>query len=158
MEIYLRINVYICQSNIKGKNMKLFRTIAAALVVAMFSVPAFATEMSGDDENKKQENVMVGDDYQIVRNEIVDGIRYVSAVPSQKVCSNKIDIEIEGNVIQKVVFTRGCNGNGKGIGALIQGMTVEEAVKRLKGINCSSRGTSCPDQLARVLEAACLAR
>lgn len=138
--------------------MKLFRTIAAALVVAMFSVPAFATEMSGDDENKKQENVMEGDDYQIVRNEIVDGIRYVSAVPSQKVCSNKIDIEIEGNVIQKVVFTRGCNGNGKGIGALIQGMTVEEAVKRLKGINCSSRGTSCPDQLARVLEAACLAR
>lgn len=138
--------------------MKLIRTIAAALVVAMFSVPAFATEMSGDDENKKQENVMEGDDYQIVRNEIVDGIRYVSAVPSQKVCSNKIDIEIEGNVIQKVVFTRGCNGNGKGIGALIQGMTVEEAVKRLKGINCSSRGTSCPDQLARVLEAACLAR
>lgn len=158
MEIYFRINVYICQSNIKGKNMKLIRTIAAALVVAMFSVPAFATEMSGDDENKKQENVMEGDDYQIVRNEIVDGIRYVSAVPSQKVCSNKIDIEIEGNVIQKVVFTRGCNGNGKGIGALIQGMTVEEAVKRLKGINCSSRGTSCPDQLARVLEAACLAR
>ncbi len=158
MEIYFRINVYICQSNIKGKNMKFFRTIAAAMIVAALSVPAFASGMSGDDENKKQENVMVGDDYQIVRNEIVDGIRYVSAVPSQKVCSNKIDIEIEGNVIQKVVFTRGCNGNGKGIGALIQGMTVEEAVKRLKGINCSSRGTSCPDQLARVLEAACLAR
>ncbi len=139
-------------------SMKFFRTIAAAMIVAALSVPAFASGMSGDDENKKQENVMVGDDYQIVRNEIVDGIRYVSAVPSQKVCSNKIDIEIEGNVIQKVVFTRGCNGNGKGIGALIQGMTVEEAVKRLKGINCSSRGTSCPDQLARVLEAACLAR
>ena len=138
--------------------MKFFRTIAAAMIVAALSVPAFASGMSGDDENKKQENVMVGDDYQIVRNEIVYGIRYVSAVPSQKVCSNKIDIEIEGNVIQKVVFTRGCNGNGKGIGALIQGMTVEEAVKRLKGINCSSRGTSCPDQLARVLEAACLAR
>ena len=43
-----------------------------------------------------------------------------SAVPSQKVCSNRIDIEIEGNVVRSVVFTRGCNGNGKGIGALIQ--------------------------------------
>ena len=138
--------------------MKLFRTIAAALVVAALSVPAFAAGMYDGDENKKQENVMVGDDYQIVRNEIVDGIRYVSAVPSQKVCSNKIDIEIEGDIVRSVVFTRGCNGNGKGIGALIQGMTVEEAVKRLKGINCSSRGTSCPDQLARILEAACLTR
>lgn len=139
-------------------DMKIIRTIAAALLVAALSVPAFASEMKGDDENKKQESVMVGDDYQIVRNEIVDGIRYVSVVPSQKVCSNRIDIEIEGNVVRSVVFTRGCNGNGKGIGALIQGMTVEEAVKRLKGITCSSRGTSCPDQLARVLETACLGR
>ena len=138
--------------------MKLFRRIAAAIIVAALSVPAFAVATTDGDDNKKQENVMVGDDYQIVRNEIVDGIRYVSAVPSQKVCSNKIDIEIDGDVVRSVVFTRGCNGNGKGIGALIQGMTVEEAVKRLKGINCSSRGTSCPDQLARILEAACLTR
>lgn len=138
--------------------MKLFRRIAAAIIVAALSVPAFAVATTDGDDNKKQENVMVGDDYQIVRNEIVDGIRYVSAVPSQKVCSNKIDIEIEGDVVRSVVFTRGCNGNGKGIGALIQGMRVEEAVKRLKGINCANRGTSCPDQLARVLEAACLAR
>ena len=138
--------------------MKLFRRIAAAIIVAALSVPAFAVATTDGDDNKKQENVMVGDDYQIVKNEIVDGIRYVSAVPSQKVCSNKIDIEIEGDVVRSVVFTRGCNGNGKGIGALIQGMTVAEAVKRLKGINCSNRGTSCPDQLARILEAACLAR
>lgn len=138
--------------------MKLFRRIAAAIIVAALSVPAFAVATTDGDDNKKHENVMVGDDYQIVRNEIVDGIRYVSAVPSQKVCSNKIDIEIEGDVVRSVVFTRGCNGNGKGIGALIQGMTVAEAVKRLKGINCSNRGTSCPDQLARILEAACLAR
>ena len=55
--------------------MKIIRTIAAALLVAALSVPAFASEMKGDDENKKQESVMVGDDYQIVRNEIVDGIR-----------------------------------------------------------------------------------
>ena len=80
--------------------MKLFGRIVAALVVAALSVPAFASAMYVDDENKKQENVMVGDDYQIVRNEIVDGIRYVSAVPSQKVCSNKIDIEIEGDVVR----------------------------------------------------------
>ncbi|MGN0195151.1 MAG: TIGR03905 family TSCPD domain-containing protein [Candidatus Cryptobacteroides sp.] len=97
---------------------------------------------------------MIGEDFQIVRNEVIDGIRHITAVPSAKVCSKKIEIEIKGDIIRKVEFTNGCNGNGKGIGALIKGMTVEEAVKRLKGINCSGRGTSCPDQLARVLEAA----
>ena len=62
--------------------MKLFRRIAAAIIVAALSVPACAVATTDGDDNKKQENVMVGDDYQIVRNEIVDGIRYVSAVPS----------------------------------------------------------------------------
>ena len=125
-------------------------------MAAGISLTAGAAASYDGEDTKKQENVMTGNDYQIVKDEIVDGIRYVTAIPSEKVCSNKIEIELSGNIIRKVVFTRGCNGNGKGIGALIEGMTVEEAVKRLKGINCNSRGTSCPDQLARVLEAACL--
>ena len=93
-----------------------------------------------------------GNDYSIVKDELVEGVRYVTAIPSAKVCSNKIDIEIVDGVIQKVVYTRGCEGNAKGIGALVKDMTVEEAIKRLEGITCGKRGTSCPDQLAKVLK------
>lgn len=97
--------------------------------------------------------VNVADDYTIVSDEVVDGVRRVVATPSAKVCSRQIDIELVGNVITKVVYTRGCDGNAKGIGALIKGMTVEEAIRRLEGITCGKRDTSCPDQLARVLKA-----
>ncbi len=93
-----------------------------------------------------------GNDFSIVKDELVEGVRYVTAVPSAKVCSNKIDIEIVDGVIQKVVYTRGCEGNAKGIGALVKDMTVEEAIRRLEGITCGKRGTSCPDQLAKVLK------
>ncbi|MBQ3245834.1 MAG: TIGR03905 family TSCPD domain-containing protein [Bacteroidales bacterium] len=93
------------------------------------------------------------DDYRIISDEVRDGVRYVSAAPSAKVCSKQIDIEIRDGVILKVVYTRGCEGNAKGIGALIKDMTVEEAIRRLDGITCGKRGTSCPDQLARVLKA-----
>ena len=79
------------------------------------------------------------DDCKIIRDEIVEGVRYVSAIPSEKVCSRQIDIEIKDDVIQKVVYTRGCQGNGKGIGALIKGMTVDEAISRLDGITCGNR-------------------
>ncbi len=92
------------------------------------------------------------DDYNIVKDEVVDGVRHIVATPSAKVCSKRIDIEIREGVIQKVVYTRGCEGNAKGIGALIKDMSVEEAVKRLEGITCGKRGTSCPDQLARILK------
>ncbi|MBO7192606.1 MAG: TIGR03905 family TSCPD domain-containing protein [Bacteroidales bacterium] len=94
----------------------------------------------------------VGEDYKIVSDETIDGIRYIVATPSAKVCSKQIDIQIKGKVIQSVVYTRGCDGNAKGIGALIKGMKVDEAIRRLEGINCGKRGTSCPDQLAKVLK------
>ena len=68
------------------------------------------------------------------------------------VCSRNIEIEIEDGIIQSVKYTGGCNGNTQGIGALIKGMKVEEAIKRLKGIDCNGRGTSCPDQLVIALE------
>ncbi len=92
------------------------------------------------------------DDYKVIRDEVVDGVRYVVATPSAKVCSKQIDIEIKDGIIQSVVYTKGCEGNAKGIGALIKGMSAEEAIRRLEGINCGKRGTSCPDQLAKVLK------
>lgn len=71
---------------------------------------------------------------------------------TQGTCSTFIDIEVSDGVIESVTFTNGCNGNLKGISALVKGMTTEEAIKRLKGIKCGMKNTSCPDQLAQALE------
>ena len=116
-----------------------------AFAFMLFSMSAMAQE--------QQTVASDVDDYSIVKDEVVDGVRYVVATPSAKVCSKQIDIEIKDGIIQKVVYTRGCDGNAKGIGALIKDMSVEEAIRRLEGINCGKRGTSCPDQLAKVLKA-----
>lgn len=70
------------------------------------------------------------------------------------VCSSRIDLELENDVIKSVVFTGGCNGNLQGIGRLLQGMTAEEAISRLQGIQCGPRPTSCPDQLSKALKEA----
>lgn len=69
------------------------------------------------------------------------------------VCSSEIHFEVTEGKIEKVEFVRGCPGNTMGVAALIQGMQVEEAISKLKGIDCRGRGTSCPDQLAQALEA-----
>lgn len=71
----------------------------------------------------------------------------------QGVCSQLIEIETEGNIIQDVRFTGGCNGNLQGISALLKGMTVENAIDHLSGIHCGFKDTSCPDQLSRALKA-----
>jgi uncharacterized protein (TIGR03905 family) len=68
------------------------------------------------------------------------------------VCSKKIDFEIVDGKIAEVIFTGGCSGNSSGVAALVKGMKVEEVIKKLKGINCGNKSTSCPDQLAIALE------
>ena len=68
------------------------------------------------------------------------------------VCSSAIDIEVDGDVIRSVKFTGGCNGNLQGISRLVEGMKVDDAISRLKGIRCGFKNTSCPDQLATALE------
>ena len=128
------------------------RTFITVCVLIFMGVTLNAQQQKVMD-NVQQVQVTDTEDFAIVKDEIVDGVRYVVATPSAKVCSKQIDIEIKDGVIQKVVYTRGCDGNAKGIGALIKDMTVEEAIKRLEGITCGKRGTSCPDQLAKVLKA-----
>lgn len=66
-------------------------------------------------------------------------------------CSRFIHFELEDNKIKNVVFIGGCNGNLKGISALVEGMDVDEAIARLKGTTCGGKPTSCPDQLATAL-------
>lgn len=71
------------------------------------------------------------------------------------VCSRQMNIELDDNgIITNCEIIGGCAGNTTGICELVRGMNAEEAVKRLKGIDCRGRGTSCPDQLARALEEA----
>ena len=57
-------------------------------------------------------------------------------------------------MIAAVRFTGGCAGNTKGVAALAEGMTAAEAIKRLSGIRCGFKSTSCPDQLAKALKEA----
>lgn len=70
------------------------------------------------------------------------------------VCSRKIELTIEDNIIQTVTFTGGCHGNSQGVSRLVEGYEVNEAIRRLEGINCMGKGTSCPDQLSKALKEA----
>ena len=67
------------------------------------------------------------------------------------VCSRQIDIEADGDRIVSVKFIGGCAGNTQGVAALVEGMTIDEAIRRLSGIRCGFKSTSCPDQLAKAL-------
>lgn len=69
-------------------------------------------------------------------------------------CSSQIYLNIEDGIVKDVEFVGGCNGNLKGICALVKGQPVEEVKERLSGITCGFKKTSCPDQLAKALEAA----
>ena len=69
-------------------------------------------------------------------------------------CSQAIQFDIENDVVKNVQFIGGCNGNTQGVSKLVEGMNVDEVISRLKGIKCGMRPTSCPDQLAKALEAA----
>lgn len=69
-------------------------------------------------------------------------------------CSKQINVSIENGKIKSVLFSAGCSGNLQGISSLVEGMSVEEVIAKLKGIDCQGRGTSCPDQLASALEEA----
>ena len=69
------------------------------------------------------------------------------------VCSKRIQFEVEKGVLAKVRFESGCDGNLQGISRLVEGMTVAEVIKRLQGIHCNGKNTSCPDQLAQALKA-----
>lgn len=67
-------------------------------------------------------------------------------------CSVQIDFDVEDNKIYNLKYIGGCNGNLKGIAALVEGQDINTVKDKLKGINCNGRGTSCPDQLSKALE------
>lgn len=70
------------------------------------------------------------------------------------VCSSKIIFDLVDGKVSNVQFVGGCNGNLKGIGALVEGQKAEDVIARLEGITCGFKATSCPDQLAKALREA----
>lgn len=70
---------------------------------------------------------------------------------TQGTCSRAIKVSTRDGLIESVEFVGGCAGNTTGISKLVEGMKVDEAIKRLSGIRCGFKPTSCPDQLARAL-------
>ena len=74
------------------------------------------------------------------------------AYTTRGTCSVQVEFEINDGIVSNVRFVRGCSGNTQGVGALCEGMKADEAVKRLEGIDCGGRGTSCPDQLAKAIK------
>lgn len=69
-------------------------------------------------------------------------------------CSQRIFFEIEDGKLKNVQFIGGCNGNLKGICSLVEGMDADEVIKRVEGIQCGIKPTSCPDQLAKAIKEA----
>ncbi len=63
-----------------------------------------------------------------------------------------VTVDTEDGIITDCSFVGGCSGNTQGVSALVKGMKVEDAIKRMKGIRCGFKDTSCPDQLAKALE------
>jgi uncharacterized protein (TIGR03905 family) len=70
-------------------------------------------------------------------------------------CATKISFNVDDGKLHSVKFENGCDGNLKAVGALVEGMDAAEVVKRLKGVCCGKRGTSCADQLAKAIEQNC---
>ena len=68
------------------------------------------------------------------------------------VCSRMIDFDVRDGKVVNVKYTGGCHGNTQGVARLVEGMDVDEVIRRLEGIDCGGKGTSCPDQLARALK------
>ena len=94
----------------------------------------------------------VGDDFRVLVDTMKDGVRHITAEPSALVCSVQIDFDIVDGKLHNVRYIRGCNGNLQAIGRLLEGMDSNKAVELLDGVNCNGRGTSCSDQLVRVLK------
>lgn len=130
--------------------MNKYGIIAAVAVVVLCAAFAVA---SCANNNKKKNTVQTMNrfDVTLIDSSAKDGVKKASFEP-HGVCSTRIDIEVAGNIIKSVKFTNGCPGNTHGVANLVVGMTVEEAVERLEGIDCGGKGTSCPDQLARALK------
>lgn len=120
------------------------KSLIILALAAMFSF--------GPDDSAKP----TPEDFAIVSDTVENGVRSIVATPSPLVCPKQVtaNIDAQTGVIKEVLYVGGCNGNLKAVNALLKGLTVDQALERLDGIQCGKRGTSCTDQLARILKKA----
>lgn len=98
----------------------------------------------------------LGDDFSILTDESKSGIRHISAQTSSLVCSTRINFDLSSDgKIHNLKYEKGCQGNLRALGRLVEGMDAKKVVEVLQGVDCHERGTSCSDQLTRII-AACL--
>lgn len=99
-------------------------------------------------------NSAKAEDWVIVSDQTKDGVRSLVITPSPRVCPTRLDLDIfvKDRTIKGFQFSGGCPGNARGLALLAEGMKISDVVTKLRGVLCGRRGTSCPDQLARVLE------
>ncbi len=94
--------------------------------------------------------------FTIDADRVENGLRIIEATPSKLVCSKKITVTVnnETGIIEDVNYVGGCPGNLQAVRSLLKGLSVDQAIEKLDGILCGRRGTSCTDQLARILKKA----
>lgn len=128
------------RTQIKTNNMKFLIALALS---ALFSF---------DPAHQQQQ---APDDYQIVNNKVEGGVRTIVALPSSMVCSKRMIIKVDEKTkkIMSLEVAGGCSGNLKALSKLLKGMPVKEVVAKLDGNECGNMGTSCMDQLCRILKA-----
>ena len=77
--------------------------------------------------------------------------KQVTQIPDSIIVSEQIDFDLKDGNLHNVKYLRGCDGNLQAVGRLLEGMSAEKAVEILDGVNCHGRGTSCTDQLTRII-------
>ena len=92
-----------------------------------------------------------GDDFKILSDTVNDGVRHITAATSALVCSRQIDFDIIDGKVHNLTYIRGCEGNLRAVGRLVEGMAATDVARILAGVDCHGRGTSCTDQLSRVM-------
>lgn len=71
------------------------------------------------------------------------------------VCAQAIEFELDdAKRVHNVKFIGGCSGNTQGVAQLVEGMEAEEVIRRLEGIRCGHKPSSCPDQLTKAIKSA----
>lgn len=91
-------------------------------------------------------------DVKLLHDETSDGVRVIYVQPCREVCTSQIAVAVKDGIILEAGFVNGCSGNTSGISSLIKGMKVEDVIRKLEGIRCGFKETSCPDQLAKTLK------
>ena len=93
-----------------------------------------------------------GEGFKIISDSFTDKKKHITAIPDPLVCCNRIDFDIIDGKLHDLIYVKGCNGNLKALGRLLEGADIKEAARLLRGVDCKGRGTSCTDQLAKIIE------